>query len=64
MTQKDKHVLHYVLEKTTPGAVRYMQVDDTGNQLKGDDAMAATIYFRKKQLGDAPQKLTVTVEAA
>ena len=57
-------MLNYVLEKTTPGAVRYMQVDDSGQQLKGEDAMAGTIYFRKKQLGDAPQKLKVTVEAA
>ena len=63
MAANGKHVLNYVLEKTTPGAVRYMQVDDHGVQLRGDDALAATIYFRKKQLGDAPQKLKITVEA-
>jgi hypothetical protein len=66
MTNGTKHVVHYALEKTTPGAVRYMQVDETGKQLKGDEdgALAATIYFRKKALGDAPQKLKITVEAA
>ena len=66
MTANGKHVLNYVLEKETKGAVRYMQVDSGGQPIKGDDngALAETIYFRKKALGDAPQKLKVTVEAA
>ena len=66
MTQGTKHVANNVLEKTTPGPVRYMQVDDTGKQLRGDEdgALASTIYFRKKALGDAPQKLKITIEAA
>ena len=60
--------LNFVLEKTTPGAVRYMQVDDTGKQLRGDDdgATAPTIYLRKKAfIGKVPpERLKVTVEAA
>lgn len=66
MTVNDKHVIFMALEKVTKGAVRYMQVDDAGAPIKGDDngALAETIYFRKKALGDAPQKVKITVEAA
>jgi len=66
MTQGTKLVVNYAIDKVTKGAVRYAQVDDAGAPIKGDDngALAETIYFRKKALGDAPQKLKVTVEAA
>ena len=67
MTNGTKTVINYVLEKTTPGAVRYMEVDPDGKQLRGDidGAKAPTMYFRKTALGDEiPQRLKVTVEAA
>ena len=66
MTKGNPITITMALEKTTPGAVRYMQVDDTGKQLKGDadGALAPTIYLRKQALGEVPQRLKVTVEAA
>ena len=66
MTKGNPITVNYALEKTTPGAVRYMQVDDTGKQLKGDadGALAPTIYLRKQALGEVPQRLKVTLEAA
>ena len=59
--------IQFALEKTTPGTIRYMQVDAAGKQLRGDDdgATAPTLYLRKKALGEnVPQKLKVTIEAA
>ena len=67
MTKGSKIVINYALEMTTPGAVRYMEVDSSGAQLKGDadGAKAPTIYIRKSALdGEIPQRLTVTLEAA
>ena len=67
MTKGSKLTINYAVEKTTPGAVRYIEVDSSGAQLKGDadGAKAPTIYFRKAALGgEIPQRLTVTVEAA
>jgi hypothetical protein len=66
MTSKDKHVIYYAFEKETKGAVRYQQVDSDNNPIKGDEngALAETIYFRKKALGDHPMKMRVTIEEA
>lgn len=52
------------LEKETKGAVRYMEVDAGGNQLKGDDAVLASIYIRKAALDGSPPKFfNITMEA-
>lgn len=49
-------------ERETKGAVRYMEVDDDGNQLKSDDGTLNSIYIRKAALkGESPDMLTVTV---
>ena len=65
MTKNNVIVRTYVLEKTTPGAVRYMEVDANGKQLKGDadGALAPTIYFRKAAMGaEVPQRLTIEIK--
>lgn len=54
----------FVLEKQTPGAIRFMEVDDAGQKLKtSDGAKIGTIYVRKTALGDTvPQKISVIID--
>lgn len=57
--------VQFKLEKQTPGAVRYMEVD--GGGVKRDIAGGASIgilYIRKTAItGDIPQNLKVTIES-
>lgn len=53
-----------VLERETKGAVRYMEVGTSGQQLELADAVIGTLYIRKTVLqGAVPKAITVTVEA-
>lgn len=51
------------LEKETPGAIRYMEVDAKGNQVTmADGAKIGTLYMRKVAFGKAvPKSISVTV---
>ena len=52
----------FVLERETPGAVRYMEVDAKGQQLKGNDGVMGTFYIRKTALkGATPKGFTMTL---
>ena len=53
--------VNFIVEKTTPGAVRFQETDDKGQPLKiGDGAKVGTLYVRKSALGkDIPNNLTV-----
>lgn len=58
------HILNFVVEKETKGAVRYKEVDD-----HGADAFApvvATLYVRKSAMpgGKIPPKLRVDITIA
>jgi len=52
-----------VLEKETPGAIRYMEVDAEGNQVTmAEGAKIGTLYMRKVAFGKAvPKSITVSV---
>lgn len=50
----------------TKGALRFQEVDGKGEQLKGDDSVVGTLYFRKAALAklgfkEVPEGCTVTV---
>ena len=54
----------FKLEKLTPGALRYAEVDETGNPVKGDvnGALIGSLYLRKAAMGnDVPKQFTVTL---
>jgi hypothetical protein len=52
-----------VLEKETPGAVRYAEVNDKGDVVKGEDSKITTLYIRKSALGgETPGRLAVRIE--
>ena len=59
-----KMVVKFAHEKDTAGAHRYTEVDNKGNILKAaDGAKVGSLYIRKDAInGDAPDKLTVTIE--
>lgn len=59
-----KHTVRMILEKQTPGAVRYQEIGEGGKPLKGDadGALIVNIYLRKAKLDSVPQGITVTVE--
>ena len=65
MTKGQSIKVKYAMEKTTPGTVRYMEVDDAGNKRSANDgAVSPTLYIRKTALGDTvPQRLEVTINA-
>ena len=57
------HILRFIVEKETKGAVRYKEVD-----IDGADAFApavGTLYVRKSAMpsGKIPQELSVTITA-
>lgn len=66
MTKGDKKVVKFHVEKTTPGAVRFKEVDDKGERVTiADGASIGTLYIRKSALGtNVPEDITVTVEAS
>lgn len=60
-----KTTVSFVLDKTTPGAVRYQEVNAEGLPLKNDAAGAKinTLYLRKHWMGgNIPQKVTIELE--
>ncbi len=64
MTKGQIITVHYAMEKTTPGTIRYQEVDSKGNPVKADAAKAPTLYIKKTALGaDIPQKLQVQITA-
>jgi len=54
----------FVLEKVTPGALRYQEVASDGTPLKiNDGAKVGTLYVRKSALdGDHPQRVQMTID--
>lgn len=52
-----------VLEKQTPGAIRFVEVDDNGTPKKQKDATIGTLYFRKSAFPDGqyPQAIVVSI---
>jgi hypothetical protein len=55
--------LHFALEKETPGAVRYMEVDEKGVEVDREFIVIGTIYIRKTALkGRIPATLKITIE--
>ena len=63
MTKGQTTELIFSLEKETPGAVRYMEVDDQGNPRKQSESFIKTIYLRKDKLegGRIPGRLVVSI---
>ena len=59
----NKMVVRFKLERETKGAVRYEEVDKSGNKKAiADGATVGTLYLRKSSVGDAiPKSLTVTI---
>lgn len=56
-----KHILHFVVEKETKGAVRYKETNADGSD--AFDAKVGTLYVRKSALpGKIVQTLVVTIE--
>lgn len=57
--------LHFVRKYDTKGAVRYVEVDETGADLTGTGRdTLTTLYIRKASLdvGAIPEKLLITME--
>lgn len=54
----------FTIEKQTPGAVRYMEVDEDGRPVKNGNQKIGTLYFRKTAFpsGQYPDPIKVTVE--
>ena len=65
MTKNQTTTVKFVMEKATPGTIRFQEVDDNGTPRKANDgAVVGTLYIRKTALGsEVPQKLTVTIAA-
>ena len=53
----------FVLERETKGAVRYQEVDASGNPLEMTAAKIGTLYIRKITFGNAeiPKSITLTI---
>jgi hypothetical protein len=52
-----------VQDKVTPGAIRFGEVDDNGQPLRGDDSKITQLYIRKSALGgETPAAITVRIE--
>lgn len=60
---KDVITVNFTLERETPGAVRYMEVDDNGEQLEiADGAKIGTLYIRKSALGGGiPDSIEIVI---
>ncbi len=57
-----KKTIRMILERETKGAVRYMEVGTTGQQLELADAVIGTLYLRKSAFtGRLPEVIIVTV---
>lgn len=57
-----KKTIKMVLERETKGAVRYMEVDASGNQLELQDSTIGTLYIRKTALGvSIPNPIFITI---
>jgi len=55
----------FELIKTTPGALRYQEVDENGVHLKtdADGAIVGTLYLRKAKLdGRTPKRITFDLD--
>lgn len=60
-----KTVVTFQIKNETKGAVRFEEVDATGQVKDFATATIGSLYVRKSAIkGAIPQKLTVTVEAA
>lgn len=64
-----KVVCHFKQERTTKGAIRYMQVEQDGAPVNPEGTveergLIGALYVRKFHMGGEPQSLTVTVETA
>lgn len=56
--------VNFRLEKTTPGALRFQEVDEHGTPLKiGAGAVIGTLYVRKTAFanGEEPKSLAIAV---
>ena len=59
-----KASVQMIFERETKGAVRYQEVDASGQPVEQTAALVGTLYIRKFRFaGDIPSKITVTVEA-
>jgi hypothetical protein len=59
--------VNMMLVKTTPGALRFEQVDNKGNLMTRDqDPAVGNIYLRKSAFPDGkyPQSIQVSIESA
>lgn len=56
-----KKTIRMTLERETKGAVRYMEVGTTGQQLELADAVIGTLYIRKSAMQAIPSTIIVTV---
>ena len=55
----------FQLEKLTPGALRYAEVDDAGQPIKGDanGVLIGSLYLRKAAMGnEVPKAFSVTIQ--
>lgn len=61
-----KHTVNFVMNGTTPGTIKFQEVDEHGNAKKANDgAVVGTLYTRKTAWGaNVPQKLSVTISPA
>lgn len=59
-------IIHFILERETKGAVRYMETVDSVSDVPKDIASGAvigTLYIRKSALaGKIPTRIKVTIE--
>lgn len=54
-----------VQDKVTPGAIRFAEVNEAGEFIKGDDSTISQLYVRKAALnGTTPTVAKVTIELA
>lgn len=60
-----KTVVKMILEKETPGAVRYQEVNDNGQKVDDAVAMLRQTYIRKLAFngGAIPKAITITIES-
>jgi len=58
--------INFVLEKETPGALRYQEVDPCGGTFRAPNAPGCNIgplYIRKTAFGnEQPQKISITID--
>lgn len=62
-----RHVITFAIERSTKGAVRFMELDTDGHPVDQAQSIVGTLYVRKTALPDGenpPKRLTVVVESA